>query len=304
MLGFPIPKLYHHLITDISTKRSTREVVDGQQRSKAIYDFYAGKFKLTGPNISDRFKGRLYEQLEEDDKGAFLTYILPIDLFTGASPRDIRQVFRRMNSYTVPLNPEELRHAIFQGLFKWFIARLGDEFQQAFKDYGVLTERSINRMQDLKLLTECTHALVKGVKTTNKNMLEKIYAEFDEEFPLEDELGEVFDYVQAMFLQLEFLKGSTLSKPFIVYSILLALASHQMEIPELPNEYDDGEEIDFDLVRGNFALLEEALELDEDEAEDSPFAEFIAACSERTNVKDQRETRIRWMMRAFEQPLV
>lgn len=303
VLGFPIPKLYHHLITNIETKRSTREVVDGQQRSKAIHDFYSGKFKLTGPNISDRLRGRFYEELEEDDKGAFLTYMLSIDLFTGASPRDVRQVFRRMNSYTVPLNPEELRHAIFQGRFKWFIARLGDEFQQVFKDYGVLTERSINRMQDLKLLTECSHALLKGVKTTNKNLLEKLYSEFDDEFPLEDELGEVFNYVQTMFLHLDFLRGSILAKPFIVYSMLLAFASHQMDIPDLENEFDEGEEVDFELVRGNFALLEEALELDEEEADDSPFAEFIAACSERTNVKDQRETRIRWMMRAFEQPL-
>lgn len=303
ILGFPIPKLYHHLITNIATRRSIREIVDGQQRSKAIYDFYMGKFRLSGPNISDQLRGRFYEELEEDDQSSFLTYLLSIDLFTGASPQEVRQVFRRMNSYTVPLNPEELRHAVYQGKFKWFIAKLGEEFQQAFKDFGVLSERSITRMQDLKLLTECTHGLLNGVRTTNKKMLEKIYAENDEEFEEADDLESVYEYVLANFLTLDFITDSELSKPFIVYAILLALASHKMNIPELANDYDDGSDLDLDLIRTNFALLEEALQLDDDEVEESPFFEFVEACSERTNVRDQRETRIKWIMRALEEPL-
>ena len=39
----------------------------------------------------------------------------------GATPDQIRETFRRINSYTVPLNPEEHRHAVFQGDFKWFM---------------------------------------------------------------------------------------------------------------------------------------------------------------------------------------
>jgi len=37
----------------------------------------------------------------------------------AATPAEVREVFRRINSYTVPLNSEEQRHATYQGPFKF-----------------------------------------------------------------------------------------------------------------------------------------------------------------------------------------
>lgn len=43
LLGFPIPKIYLHSITHLKTRQTIKEIVDGQQRSRAIYDFFYDK---------------------------------------------------------------------------------------------------------------------------------------------------------------------------------------------------------------------------------------------------------------------
>jgi hypothetical protein len=303
ILGYPVPKIYHDNITNLQTGRSVREIIDGQQRSRTIKDFREGKFRLSGPKIHDDLKGRYYDDLEDEHKQSFLTYVLSIDMFSGARPPEIRQVFRRMNSYTVPLNPEELRHATYQGDFKWFIASVSEDYQETLKSFNILTEKSLTRMQDLKLLTECAHAFAHGVRTTNKNKLDGLYEEFDETFAEVDLYESAFSYALSHLQTLDNIPETNLAKPYIAYAIIVALLSHRRDIPDLENPYDQGEDLNAELIKQNLERLSEALELDEDELEDSAFADFVGACSARTNVRDQRETRIRWFMRAFEEDL-
>lgn len=42
-----------------------------------------------------------------------------------------------MNSYTVPLNSQEKRHAFYQGEFKWFMVEVTRKYAQSLKDIGV-----------------------------------------------------------------------------------------------------------------------------------------------------------------------
>ena len=42
LLGFPIPKMALYQITDRDARTSTREIVDGQQRTEAIKQFFVG----------------------------------------------------------------------------------------------------------------------------------------------------------------------------------------------------------------------------------------------------------------------
>ena len=88
-----------------------------------------------------------------------LNYHLGIDTFVGATPDEIRQTFKRMNSYTVPLNPQEKRHAEYQGAFKWFITDLSDKYAETFKKIGVFTEKQLTRMDDSELLFDIIFTL-------------------------------------------------------------------------------------------------------------------------------------------------
>jgi hypothetical protein len=47
LLGYPVPKIYLHSKTDLKTRRTIKEIVDGQQRSRAIFDFFNDNFNLS-----------------------------------------------------------------------------------------------------------------------------------------------------------------------------------------------------------------------------------------------------------------
>src|SRR5207244_11252645 len=46
--GYPMPKISLRQITDRERKHTTKEIVDGQQRSRAIFDFWSDKLRITG----------------------------------------------------------------------------------------------------------------------------------------------------------------------------------------------------------------------------------------------------------------
>lgn len=144
LLGFPMPKLSLYQTVDLKTRRTKKEIVDGQQRSQTIFDFFEGTLRISGKGP---FGGKTFGQLEEDEQLRFVNYSLNVDLFVNATPDEIRQVFRRMNSYTVPLNPQEKRHATHQGEFKWFIVELVERYAESFKRMGVFAERQLSRMK-------------------------------------------------------------------------------------------------------------------------------------------------------------
>ena len=116
LLNYPIPKLSLFQKTDLRSRKTYKEIVDGQQRSRAILEFFEDKFRLSRSCEITEVAGKLYSQLAEEFQQDFLDYSLSVDLFVSANPIEIREVFRRINSYTVPLNPEEKRYSIYLGV--------------------------------------------------------------------------------------------------------------------------------------------------------------------------------------------
>ena len=127
-------------------------------------------------------RNKIFSELEEDDKHSFLDYGLDVDLFVSATTAEVVEVFRRMNSYTVPLNAEEQRHATYQGKFKWFIVDVADKVEAIFLQTGIFKEKQLVRMADNKLLTELCDSFLNGIRTTDKKILDSVYRDCDEEF--------------------------------------------------------------------------------------------------------------------------
>lgn len=48
LLGYPMPKLSLYSKTDLKTKKTIKEIVDGQQRSQAILAFADDEFRISG----------------------------------------------------------------------------------------------------------------------------------------------------------------------------------------------------------------------------------------------------------------
>ena len=312
LLGYPIPKLSLYQVTDIKSRTSIKEIVDGQQRSKAIFDYFNDGFRLSRSLELEEIRGKRFSDLDEEYQLRFLDYSIPTNLFVAATSKEIREMFRRINSYTVPLNPEEQRHAIFQGHFKWFIYRLSNRYESTFLNMGVFTEKQIIRMADTKLLTEVCHALVNGIKTTNKKSLDELYRRFDKEFPAESWLEEHIEKAMTRLISLGEIHNGPLMRPYVMYSLILAVAHRESPVETLANVYQSDLPYKFerDVVVANLSRLAEALEDPEEtleglvleglEGAESKLKEFVRASSEQTNVASQRETRFRLLCEALE----
>lgn len=291
MLGYPIPKIYLNSITNLETRQTKKEIVDGQQRSRSIHDYYSDKFALSRNLATEEIRGLKYSQLDPKWQSRFISYSLSIDLFLAADPKEVTQIFTRMNSYTVPLNPEEKRHAEYQGDFKWFVYKMSDRYGVALKNMGIFTEKNLVRMQDMKLFTEICHAIEEGVTTTSKTSLNRLYKTYDsgEESisKFENHLVRALDIVCTF----QFLAGTQLAKSHILYSLVLAVINSFNPIPNCEKQtFVDLS--DLDEVERRLCEMSDALELAGNNFDHSNWREFVYASSSRTNVKTQRQKRI------------
>lgn len=300
LFGYPIPKLSLYQSTDLKSRKTVKEIVDGQQRSQAIYDFFHDRFKLTGKS---QWVGKTFSQLEQDEQQRFVDYQLNTDVFVGATPEEIRQVFRRINSYTVPLNPQEKRHATYQGEFKWFIVEMSEGYSELLKTVGVFSERQLSRMADAALITEVVYAFNEGIESASEPRLDQFYERHEVRFPTENDARTRLETAMQTLLGWQDLhETALLTKLYNFYSLCLAVAHSLSPIEKLNSVYrrDSPAVIDEGTALSNLGDLAVALE---GESENRRFADFVAACSKTTNRLKQRETRFRYFCKALDNTL-
>lgn len=104
---FPFPKVVIRQEVDLKTRKTKREIIDGQQRLTTIKDYIEDKFKLS--NVSKNYHSLHFRELEDDVKSKFLGYKVSIDTIISATEEEILEIFRRINSYTLPLKDAEKR---------------------------------------------------------------------------------------------------------------------------------------------------------------------------------------------------
>ena len=296
--GFPMPKLALHQQTDVRSRKTLKFVVDGQQRTNAIVDFFNGKLTLSNSLELQEARGKTLDGLSEELQDAFLSYPLQFDQFEAADEDVVREYFRRINSFTAPLNPEERRHANFQGNMKWFILKLAERHTETLLSLRTMSEREIVRLADHKLFSEIVHALIYGVRTTNSTMLDSMYRQYDsDDIPEEDHLLDIIDSAFSRIVGWrEICLTSLVQKSHIFYSLILATIFVEQNWPKLLQE-------GMDYSTGINATSEQnLLELSDaliSESETNNFKFFFKASNDKTNTKAQRETRIRWLVTAL-----
>jgi hypothetical protein len=292
--GYPIPKLILSQTTDLQSRKTIKEIVDGQQRSQAILDFFKDNLRLSGQTT---FAGMTYSQLDDETQTRFLSYAIGVDLLVGVTPREIREIFRRMNSYTIPLNHQERRHAIYQGAFKWFIARLTEQWAEPLKAMGVLTERAISRMDDAELFTEVLFAYENGIQSRSQKKLDNFYQQHEKDASL-DQYESYLKEAMNDLLRWEGIHNGPLLASYSFYSLVLALIHLRHPSSQLLSVFDpSGLSIRDDaVVLNNFGTLVNALEAP---SSNDNLKSFVTAYSKSTTKKIPRETRMRFLCRAL-----
>jgi len=178
---------------DSKTRRSFREVVDGQQRLRAIIDFANDELTLT--RRAGEFAGYRYSTLPEDLQQQFLSYPIAVDQLLNATDTDVLDVFARLNSYTVSLVAAEKRHAKYQGDFKWAIHNAARDWKVLWEEFGIVTGRDRLRMGDDSLMAEMFGIVMNGVRDGGAAQIDRLYSENDDEFLDEDKVRRSVDFV-------------------------------------------------------------------------------------------------------------
>lgn len=111
LLNIPIPVLYFAEDED-----GTRVVVDGQQRLRAIDEYYSGQYRLQKLEVLAALNGKRWTDLSSKQSRTILSRTMRCVVISSTSPSTLRfEMFERLNTGGIPLNDQELRNCVFRG---------------------------------------------------------------------------------------------------------------------------------------------------------------------------------------------
>lgn len=296
LLGYPIPKFLLSQNTDLRKRTTHQEVVDGQQRTRAIREFFEDKFRIT----RGEYKGLSFKDLSDEQKKTFVEYNLSLDVFNSATDEEIREVFRRINSYHVPLNAAENRHARFQGEFKWAMKALANKWTENLVVCGVVKERQVSRMIDIELMTDLTDLILNGVRTSTPTTRLELYENHDEAFRQQSHVERTIKRAMELFLSLDSIRNTVLVERENFLSFMggafwlldpktkIKISIKKSKSVRLLRDHED--------IERNLSILNEVLETNE---VPDDWLEFKTAASEATNTSKNRTIRIDWIATAL-----
>ncbi|MDF2525568.1 MAG: hypothetical protein K0S17_653 [Enterobacter mori] len=291
--GKPIPKI---LITQtLNVGRNIRTVVDGQQRLRAILSYINGDFKVSRAHNRE-FSSFYYDELPEDVKAEFLKYEIGVDMLFDLSFEDILDIFARLNTYSVKLNPQELLNAQYLGFFKQCAYSLGFKYVAYLIEGGVLTEKEVTRMAEAELSSDLLGALIEGIQP--KKSIPNLYKKYDDDEAQSIDASSKFDQVMTIIGEIypaEELKQTNYHRIHFFYTLFTSVAHCIYGLAELngtPRTNIDANNIG--QIRN--ALDEVSARYDEVTAKDAlapndEYKEFIEASRRATTDLSSRKLR-------------
>ncbi len=229
----PIPPLFLRLRIDPSKRLVIREVVDGQQRLRAVLGFISGDFPILGVHNRE-FAGCRFNELPSNVQADMLAYKFQVNTLESISDAEVLRIFARLNTYTTPLVGQELINAEFFGAFKQTVYDIAFEHYTFWTTNNVITDRKIARMADAELTSEIVICMLDGIRQTKAADLRSFYEKYDDAFPLADkcrtQFTEIIDIIGDVFR--EQLRTSPFHRTPLFYSLFLAIYDLRYGLPK------------------------------------------------------------------------
>lgn len=229
----PLPKIYLRKVVNPKTKLMAYEVVDGQQRLRAILDFYSGDLTLS-PRHNPELGGATFGTLPDAVRRAFLQYEISAEVMEKASDPEVWAMFERLNTYTLTLNKQEKLNAKWFGYFKQTAYNLAAEESalETWHRLKVFTDQQIARMKEVEQTSDVLVAIVQGISDITE--IANVYKKYDKDFSKRKEVSDQFRATIAWIANelAEAVRVTKFRNRAWFYSLVVATADALSGIPQ------------------------------------------------------------------------
>lgn len=168
LLGLPVPGTFLY-------KQRVKPgylIIDGQQRVTSVVRYMKGTFDESVfrlKNVHPRYEGKSFSDLSEDDQFKLKSATLRATIIQQINPNDdtsIYQVFERLNTGGVNLNPMEVRQCVSYGPFVAALKEMNED-----PDWRkIIGQPKVDkRLRDVELILRCL-ALANNAENYEKPM--------------------------------------------------------------------------------------------------------------------------------------
>ena len=159
LLRLPLPAFY---FDEIEEEKQIWNVIDGLQRCSAFSRFIVKKaLVLNGLEfLGDDYNGKSFDELPRELHRRIMQTPLSVYVVEKGTPDEVKyNIFKRINTGGLVLTPQEIRHAMNQGIAANFVAKLAAK--TVFKD-ATCWRIPTDRMEDQDFITRFVSFYILG----------------------------------------------------------------------------------------------------------------------------------------------
>jgi Protein of unknown function DUF262 len=225
--GLPFPEIYVcEGDIDVQKLRTTRLVIDGQQRLTTIRNYIEGK------HDHPFMKVPTYQSLSIERKQDFLSYQVVMRDLGKVDDETTREIFRRINLTKFKLDDVEIHNAIYDGHFIQAAKYILDSI--SLEQYGVLRESEFTRMADLHFMLLVMATLEGGGYFAQDREVEVMVSGLNDEYPNKDHMIALLIKTFAIIRDLKLPVDSMWFRKSNFFTLVVEIAKH---IDKLPSDF-------------------------------------------------------------------